>query len=204
MQDNEDEMKCPECGSTSLAKHGKFRDGRQLYVCKLCGRYFVEKPRRLFKYGRGQLDEIKQLSIKMVRMGMSYYGVAKRFDLTVNTVRRWCIEAGVKSRYSRRHDRGKYEWKTEALNGITYMKTMKYDILLFMSTEISTALDYIKKINMYDKIIGKFHRYIDDPSILNWIGRWVMNEILKYIRTLEERLRLIDQELKKHIRIVSW
>ena len=36
-------MKCPNCKSLELRKHGFYR-GRQRYQCKICNRQFVENP----------------------------------------------------------------------------------------------------------------------------------------------------------------
>ena len=37
-------MNCPECNSTNINKNGSIHNGKQKYLCKDCGRQFVENP----------------------------------------------------------------------------------------------------------------------------------------------------------------
>ncbi|GJD23005.1 hypothetical protein RIVM261_079610 [Rivularia sp. IAM M-261] len=45
---NEQELKCPKCGSSHLKKAGKSRDtGEQMYKCKSCQTNFNKNPKRI-------------------------------------------------------------------------------------------------------------------------------------------------------------
>jgi insertion element IS1 protein InsB len=35
---------CPRCGSDNIVKNGRTRRGKQNYLCRDCGRQFVENP----------------------------------------------------------------------------------------------------------------------------------------------------------------
>lgn len=37
-------MKCPKCGSEHIVKNGSIHNKKQKYLCKECGRQFVESP----------------------------------------------------------------------------------------------------------------------------------------------------------------
>jgi len=38
-------MGCPACNSKNITKNGSIHNGKQKYMCKDCGRQFVENPR---------------------------------------------------------------------------------------------------------------------------------------------------------------
>ena len=37
-------MKCPDCESKNIIKNGSIHNGKRKYMCKDCGRQFVEDP----------------------------------------------------------------------------------------------------------------------------------------------------------------
>jgi insertion element IS1 protein InsB len=39
-------MKCPRCNSEQIVKNGSIHTGKQKYLCKVCGRQFVENPQQ--------------------------------------------------------------------------------------------------------------------------------------------------------------
>ena len=39
-------MKCPRCKSEQIIKNGSIHSGKQKYMCKACGRQFVNNPKQ--------------------------------------------------------------------------------------------------------------------------------------------------------------
>lgn len=35
---------CPECNGTTIVRNGKIHNGKQRYLCRSCGRQFIENP----------------------------------------------------------------------------------------------------------------------------------------------------------------
>ena len=82
-------MKCPRCESTQISKNGHHH-GKQNYVCKHCGRQFVESYSR-----QGYSDDAKQLCLKMYLNGMGFRGIERVTGINHNTIINWVRQAGI-------------------------------------------------------------------------------------------------------------
>ena len=54
-------MKCPKCESTQISKNGRHH-GKQNYICKHCGRQFIESYSRKGYSDSGQTTVLKNVS----------------------------------------------------------------------------------------------------------------------------------------------
>jgi insertion element IS1 protein InsB len=65
-------MNCPTCESERIVKNGSIHTGKQKYMCKACGRQFVEDPQH-----RVISDETKALIDKLLLEKLSLAGIAR-------------------------------------------------------------------------------------------------------------------------------
>ena len=65
-------MKCPKCESEQIIKNGSIHTGKQKYMCKACGRQFVEDPQY-----RVISDETKVLINKLLLEKLPLAGIAR-------------------------------------------------------------------------------------------------------------------------------
>ncbi len=65
-------MKCPKCKSEKIIKNGSIHNGKQKYMCKSCGRQFVQNPEH-----RVITDETKELINKMLLEKIPLAGIAR-------------------------------------------------------------------------------------------------------------------------------
>jgi transposase-like protein len=65
-------MNCPTCESEEIVKNGSIHTGKQKYMCKVCGRQFVEDPQH-----RVISDETKALIDKLLLEKLSLAGIAR-------------------------------------------------------------------------------------------------------------------------------
>jgi transposase-like protein len=84
-------MKCPKCGSEQIRKNGH-RSGKQNYLCKNCGRQFVESYSQ-----RGYSDDAKQICLKMHHNGLGYREIERLTGISHNTIINWARQAGLSS-----------------------------------------------------------------------------------------------------------
>lgn len=84
-------MICPRCASTQIAKNGH-RYEQQAYVCKNCGRQFLESY-----LPKGYSDEVKQQCLTMYRNGMGFRAIERATGVGHNTVIRWAKAAAAAS-----------------------------------------------------------------------------------------------------------
>ena len=82
-------MKCPKCASIKISKNGHHH-GKQNYVCKSCGRQFVESYDP-----KGYSDDVKQLCLKMYLNGMGFRGIERVTGINHNTIINWVKQAGL-------------------------------------------------------------------------------------------------------------
>lgn len=80
-------MKCPRCKSTQMSKNGHHH-GKQNYVCKQCGRQFVE-----FCSSRGYSDDAKNICLRMRASGMSFRAIERATGISHTTVINWVRQA---------------------------------------------------------------------------------------------------------------
>jgi transposase-like protein len=66
------DMRCPECSSDKIIKNGSIHTGKQKYMCKACGRQFVEDPEH-----RIISDETKALIDRLLLERLSLAGIAR-------------------------------------------------------------------------------------------------------------------------------
>jgi len=65
-------MNCPRCESEQIIKNGSIHNGKQKYMCKVCGRQFVEDPQH-----RVISDETKALIDKLLLEKLPLAGIAR-------------------------------------------------------------------------------------------------------------------------------
>jgi transposase-like protein len=80
-------MKCPKCESTQISKNGHHR-GKQNYICKQCGRQFVESYEL-----RGYSNDAKRICLRMRANGMGYRAIERETGISHNTIINWVKEA---------------------------------------------------------------------------------------------------------------
>jgi transposase-like protein len=83
------EMKCPHCYSEQTSKNGH-RRGKQSYLCKHCGRQFVESYS-----SRGYSEDAKQICLKMYCDGAGLRAIERATGISHNTVSNWVKQAGL-------------------------------------------------------------------------------------------------------------
>jgi transposase-like protein len=76
-------MKCPKCSSERINKNGHHHS-KQNFVCKACGRQFVESYEP-----KGYSDDVKQLCLKMYLNGMGFRGIERVTGINHNTIINW-------------------------------------------------------------------------------------------------------------------
>ena len=81
-------MKCPKCESTQITKNGRHH-GKQNYVCKQCGRQFVESYNP-----KGYSDDVKRICLKMYVNGMGFRAIERVMSINHNTIINWVRLAG--------------------------------------------------------------------------------------------------------------
>jgi len=80
-------MKCPHCQSDQVRKNGHRRD-KQNYLCKHCGRQFVE-----FYAQRGYSNDVKQVCLRMHRLGVGLREIERLTGISHNTLIQWLKRA---------------------------------------------------------------------------------------------------------------
>ena len=63
---------CPECNSRKIIKNGYIHNGKQKFMCKNCGRQFVENPKNKIIY-----RETKEIIDKLLLERISLAGIAR-------------------------------------------------------------------------------------------------------------------------------
>jgi len=81
-------MQCPSCDSTKIRKHGHHR-GKQRYICKDCGRQFVE-----FYTAKGYPEETKRQCLRMYVNGMGLRAIERVSGVHHTTVIHWVKQVG--------------------------------------------------------------------------------------------------------------
>ena len=82
-------MKCPKCESTQISKNGHHH-GKQNYVCKVCGRQFIESYNP-----KGYSDDAKRICLRMYVNGMGFRAIERVTGINHNTVINWVRQADV-------------------------------------------------------------------------------------------------------------
>lgn len=76
-------MVCPHCHSSHLSKNGH-RHGKQRYLCKGCGKQFLEHPASV-----GYNDVVRQHCLDLHHQGIGFREIERRTGISHNTVIRW-------------------------------------------------------------------------------------------------------------------
>ena len=76
-------MKCPRCGSDQINRNGR-SDGKQNYICKQCGRQFLE-----IYTPRGYSEDAKKICLRMYANGMGFRAIERATGVSHNTVINW-------------------------------------------------------------------------------------------------------------------
>jgi transposase-like protein len=80
-------MECPSCHSLDHRKNG-YRQGRQCYQCKQCGRQFLESYRP-WQYS----NDVKALCLRMYQNGMGLRSIERATGIHHTTLMHWVREA---------------------------------------------------------------------------------------------------------------
>ena len=83
------EMNCPNCESTHASKNGH-RRGKQNYICRDCGRQFVESYSP-----KGYADEIKERCLSMYVNGNGFRAIERLTGVNHNKVINWVKKAAI-------------------------------------------------------------------------------------------------------------
>jgi transposase-like protein len=81
-------MKCIHCASTTVSKNGH-RRGKQCYICRSCGRQFLESYD-----SPGYQNSIKEHCLKLYVNGMGFRAIERVTGVNHNTVINWVKQAG--------------------------------------------------------------------------------------------------------------
>ena len=76
-------MKCPRCESDQINRNGH-KCGRQNYICRQCGRQFLESFR-----ARGYSADAKNICLKMYASGIGFRAIERATGISHNTVINW-------------------------------------------------------------------------------------------------------------------
>lgn len=76
------DVACPNCGSNYVVKIGKVK-GRQVYLCKDCGRRFLEGSRHWYP------DWMKEEAIEMYKKGIDPRKISEILEVPKHTVLNW-------------------------------------------------------------------------------------------------------------------
>ena len=77
-------MRCVYCKSENVVKNGKSNQGKQRYLCKECGRIFVENPER-----KHYPEDLKKIAIRLYTDGVEIAVIARSLEVPYETVRSW-------------------------------------------------------------------------------------------------------------------
>ncbi len=82
---------CPSCGSTQILKNGSTYHKKQKFLCKQCGRQFIEKPQK-----KQITSEQKQRLQKLLLERISLRGITRSLEISMTwlplDVRKWTCE----------------------------------------------------------------------------------------------------------------
>ncbi len=84
-------MKCPKCESKQIRKNGH-RSDKQNYLCKNCGRQFVESYSQ-----RGDSDDAKQICLKMHQNNLGFREIERLTGISHNIALRECVRTYITS-----------------------------------------------------------------------------------------------------------
>jgi transposase-like protein len=76
-------MNCPKCGTKQFRKNGH-RSGKQNYLCKNCGRQFVESYSP-----KGYSEDVKQICLRMHRNGLKFREIERLTGISHNAIINW-------------------------------------------------------------------------------------------------------------------
>lgn len=65
-------MKCPKCASDNIVRNGKIHNGKQRFLCKECGRQFIENPSKKIIS-----QETKDIIDRLLAERISLAGIAR-------------------------------------------------------------------------------------------------------------------------------
>lgn len=84
-------MKCPKCESEQIRKNGH-RSGKQNYLCKNCGRQFVESYSP-----KGYSEDAKLICLRMHQNGLGFREIERLTGISHNTIINWVRQTGLSS-----------------------------------------------------------------------------------------------------------
>jgi insertion element IS1 protein InsB len=82
-------MECPECRASKIVKNGRIK-GKQNYICKDCGRQFIDN----YEAHRGYPPQIKQQCLSMYVNGMGFRAIERVTGVHNTTVLDWVKQVG--------------------------------------------------------------------------------------------------------------
>jgi len=82
-------MECVQCGSETVIKRGKTRNGKQRFGCKACGITFRENPQ-----SNAYPEERKEEILRAYHERSSLRGLTRIFGVSRQTVTSWLKKSG--------------------------------------------------------------------------------------------------------------
>ena len=111
-------MKCVYCKSEKIVKNGKSNQGKQRYLCKECGKIFVENPER-----RHYSNYLKKIAIRLYTDGVEIAVIARSLEVPYETVRSWIRAEGEKAIKKMEVRKKKFQNKEFEKAGLDEMQT---------------------------------------------------------------------------------
>ncbi len=83
------EVRCPDCHSSRVIRHGYTPHGVQRFRCRPCGRTFIRQDEK-----RGYTQAFKEQVLASYQERASLRGISRVFDISRNTLTHWLKEKG--------------------------------------------------------------------------------------------------------------
>ena len=103
-------MNCPNCHSSHVVKNGSIHNGKQKFLCKDCGRQFVENPENRIP------QEKKDLIDKLLLEKIPLAGIARVVGVSERWLQKYVVTTYLPQLLSHSWGRGKK--RTKASKGI--------------------------------------------------------------------------------------
>jgi transposase-like protein len=86
-------MKCPRCESSSIVKNGSIANGKKKFLCKECGRQFVENPQN-----KQISDEKWRIVDRLLLEKISLAGIARAVSISKRWIQEYVKKKEMKSK----------------------------------------------------------------------------------------------------------
>ena len=83
------EIRCPDCDSPNVIRHGRTPQATQRFRCRSCGRAFINPAEQ-----RGYCQAFKEQVLAAYQERASMRGISRVFGISRNTLTKWLKEKG--------------------------------------------------------------------------------------------------------------